>query len=362
MTKKIIAIFSIICLLVLTPSIVYAMTTEPAHLTIIMSYNNEPLEGQTVAIARVAELKKEGGKIVFGITEEFADTNADFSDITNDVDKNIAIAALLHTYAKTNNLERDTALSDANGEATFTNITPGLYLVVQMEEHEKDHRIAPYLVMAPTAHPYNSEAWEYNVKMKPKTERVPVEGEFISLSVFKVWKGTDNDTPAAIQVQLLCNGEAYGNPVALNAENQWKHTFNDLNKANTWTVDELNVPAGFEKSISGSAADGFIITNTKGDSSSEPPESSSSTPSEFITSLPYTSTPPHTTTGYITNPPQEGKSGGDGGADTYAVNPRTEDLSNMRLWIGLIAAASIGVLAVLGALNSKRIAQVFKKK
>ena len=53
----------------------------------------------------------------------------------------------------------------------------------------------------------------------------------------------------------------------LNEDNEWKGTFSDLpvnkdGKAITYTIEEVEV-SGYTTKITGSAADGFTVTNTK---------------------------------------------------------------------------------------------------
>ena len=84
------------------------------------------------------------------------------------------------------------------------------------------------------------------------------------VSVTKVWNdGNYVNRPTSVQVQLYRNGVAYGELVTLNATNNWRFTWANLEARATWTVDEPNVPAGYTKSISGGAESGFVITNTK---------------------------------------------------------------------------------------------------
>ena len=82
------------------------------------------------------------------------------------------------------------------------------------------------------------------------------------VSVTKVW--ADNgypDRPASVTVQLLCGGEAYGEPVVLSADNNWRHTWTGLNEDLTWTLAEINVPEGYTSNLTQDGFD-FIITNT----------------------------------------------------------------------------------------------------
>jgi len=97
-------------------------------------------------------------------------------------------------------------------------------------------------------------------------------GGTTSVSVEKVWDDSndkDNLRPDSIKVQLYENGSEYGLPVTLSASNGWSTRWTHLSKGSTWTVDEVDVPTGYTKRISGSASDGFRITNTHTPGSSE---------------------------------------------------------------------------------------------
>ncbi|MCL2107538.1 MAG: Cna B-type domain-containing protein [Oscillospiraceae bacterium] len=87
--------------------------------------------------------------------------------------------------------------------------------------------------------------------------------ETTSVKVTKVWKGEDPDRPAGIAVQLYKDGAAEGVPVILSEQNQWKYTWTQLEKGPAYTADEVNVPAGYSKAVTGDAANGFVVTNTK---------------------------------------------------------------------------------------------------
>ena len=91
-----------------------------------------------------------------------------------------------------------------------------------------------------------------------------------SVSVTKAWVDGDNEDgvrPDSVTVQLKANGEPEGDVVTLNANNQWTYTWKDLavksaGKNIAYTVEETNVPAGYEPEVTGTAKDGFTITNT----------------------------------------------------------------------------------------------------
>lgn len=91
-----------------------------------------------------------------------------------------------------------------------------------------------------------------------------------SVSVSKVWDDADNQDgvrPDSVKVQLKADDKAVGEPVVLNADNKWTHTWTDLfinNNGNKigYTVEEVDVPQGYEAKVEGDAQKGYTVTNT----------------------------------------------------------------------------------------------------
>ncbi|WP_072341995.1 Cna B-type domain-containing protein [Actinomyces urinae] len=102
-----------------------------------------------------------------------------------------------------------------------------------------------------------------NTKDAPPVTSVPVE---------KRWSGdVEADRPDSVTIKLLADGKETDKSLELTAENGWKGTFEGLPKYVTvdgekteivYTVVEVEVP-GYTSSISGSAAEGYVVTNTK---------------------------------------------------------------------------------------------------
>ena len=99
--------------------------------------------------------------------------------------------------------------------------------------------------------------------------------EVVKVTAVKSWVDSDNIgkiRPKSINVQLKADGTDSGDPVALNAGNNWTYTWENLPKYSkgteiVYTADETAVPAGYEKSgpEKTTADDGtvtFTVTNT----------------------------------------------------------------------------------------------------
>lgn len=91
-----------------------------------------------------------------------------------------------------------------------------------------------------------------------------------SITVTKAWADNDNQDgirPDSIKVQLYAGETAQGEEVTLSADNNWTYTWSELDAKKdgqdiVYTVRETEVPAGYEAIVTGTAAEGFILTNT----------------------------------------------------------------------------------------------------
>ncbi len=90
-----------------------------------------------------------------------------------------------------------------------------------------------------------------------------------SLTVTKVWEDANNQDgirPAEVTVKLLANGKDTGKTLILKAAENWTGSFTDLDEYAAgvkivYTVEEAAVD-GYTAAITGSAEDGFTVTNT----------------------------------------------------------------------------------------------------
>ena len=90
------------------------------------------------------------------------------------------------------------------------------------------------------------------VNHKEKTVEVLVE---------KIWKLNDGGTAAeSVKVALLRNGAEYS-VVTLDESNGWSHTWRGLDPQYSWTVQEIDVPHGFEAAVDRISDNHFTITN-----------------------------------------------------------------------------------------------------
>ena len=107
----------------------------------------------------------------------------------------------------------------------------------------------------------------------------------VSVTVNKVWEGKDT-TPEYVEVQLYKDGEKYGDVVKLSAENKWTYTWEDLKDEFKWTVDEVKVPEGYEKTVKTEETEnGVIVTITNTYIPKVVPTGDSSNPMLYLAGL-----------------------------------------------------------------------------
>ena len=342
--KRLICItLAVVCFFLLTSTAVFAEGSELSTLTVVMQYGDQVLPGQGIAICRVATLEGADGRVSYVAVQDFTDAGADFANLTTE--QSITLAANLNTYASVHNISRSIKTTESDGSAVFSDLPAGLYLIAQSGSGVGGYIFAPYFVELPGYDESVQGGRIYDLTVYPKVEPVkkPPGTETISVSVYKLWEGTDSP-PGAISVQLYRNGSPYGNPVSLDTGNYWNYTWYNLSPHDTWTVDEYPVPSGYTKVITGNVGTGFIITNKRAPTESPTPPV---TPPPPVTSPPPVE-PVETPNIPIATPPEETVETPDIPIAPPPIDkPKTEDSANLPLWVALIIASSLGLAAVV---------------
>ena len=158
-----------------------------------------------------------------------------------------------------------TDVTGENGIAIFSVLRPGMYLVCGHSYYADGYTYTPVPLIVFL--PYTGEAgsWIHTADIDVKHERVPEPGdeelETVSKRVIKVWSGDNIATrPRSVTVQLLKDGKV-SDTVVLNQENNWKHTWTDLDAKSVYRVVEMDVPDNYTVSVQ-QQGNVFIVTNS----------------------------------------------------------------------------------------------------
>lgn len=262
-SKRITAILlGLMTLILLLPARALGMgalnTEQEASLTISSQDGDIPLVGQRFDLYLVAE-PDENGQLT--ATEQFR--NFDLNIDGTDEDGWKALASTLEGYVLRDGLAPAAgAATDEQGLAAFQ-LPCGLYLITTGLHTQNGliYETAPCLTMVP-AFDSDSGEWLYEVTVQPKFESVPEERpETETLKVLKVWEddGNKDNRPRKITIQLLRDGEVY-DTVTLNAENNWRYDWTDLESRHKWNVTEQE-QEGYSVKITREGIT-FVVTNT----------------------------------------------------------------------------------------------------
>lgn len=212
-------------------------------------------------------------------TDTFAQFNVDIQGRNDAAWK--TLASTLEGYVLRDGIApTDSGKTDKDGTLTFPTgdgkLVMGLYLVLGQRHTQDGYRYdaAPFMVMLPTQDAAENE-WLYDVTVTPKYDsaKLPDTPTTVTRKVLKVWNDADNESqrPKEIIVQLLRDGEVY-DTVTLNAANNWRYAWAELDDSYTWTVAEKECK-GYTVRVERNGIT-FVITNTALPDEPKPPKPS----------------------------------------------------------------------------------------
>lgn len=226
-------------------------TGKTCEIRIHYFYEETPLTGAQFQVFRV------GGVDVYG--ELYLDGNFAGYPVDMTTDDMAALAEMLYGYAMMDHLVPEYSVTvDEKGDAVVSDLPEGIYLVIGLKHSDDvhDYLTEPQLVILPSWNADN--VWSYSMDLYPKGS---VEVRPVKLKVLKQWddEGNEHKRPASITVTLLRDGEVY-DTVELTAENNWRHTWEELPGGSLWTVVE-DVPDGYTVFYSQEGIT-YLIVNT----------------------------------------------------------------------------------------------------
>ena len=207
-------------------------------LTISCRDGSTPLTGAPFNLYLVATVDAFGELTV---TDDFSQFNVDIRGSNAEAWK--TLASTLEGYVLRDAIApADSGNIDAQGSLSFPTderrLTAGLYLVLGERHTQNDcyYDPAPCMVMLP-GQDLENNLWNYDVSINAKYDCSAIPDRFISRKVLKIWKdaGHQSARPQEVTIQLLRDGIVY-DTVTLNAGNNWRYTWEQLDNRYTWTV------------------------------------------------------------------------------------------------------------------------------
>ncbi len=136
-------------------------------ITITMQYDGESIESGSFTIFHVADVIWDYDQYTFEYTNAFTDCGIGFEELDSEV-----IAQNYAEFVKRNSIDGVKKQVGAFGAAIFTDLSTGLYLVIQEDSADGYTAASPFLISLPIR---SEDGWLYEVDATPKMdfERAP---------------------------------------------------------------------------------------------------------------------------------------------------------------------------------------------
>lgn len=218
-------------------------------ITLTEKEENIAIEGAELGLYHIADAGEKDHNLIFNYTENYKECTADLIDLTID---GLTDKITKCTKDKTPDYTKTT---NEKGKLKFKDLKLGLYLVKQETQVKGYSNIDSYLVMIPKV---IDNKWTYDITSEPKTEIYKT----MDIKVVKVWNKQNEKTklPEYVTIALLKNGETI-DTVKLNKDNNWTHTWLDIEKSDKYSVEEINIPEGYTATYKNEEYT-YIVTNT----------------------------------------------------------------------------------------------------
>ena len=250
MGRKFISIILTIWVLLMMPMTAFAQSFDADCLgsisvTLIDQDGKTPIAGAELSLYRVATVSLNSkNNLSYTFTKAFEDCGAALDDPS--------LSVKLDAFVKDHSVTAEKLVTDVHGKASFTNLPLGLYFVKQTSAVAGYAPCTSFLVTVPTV---SEDGYVYDVNATPKTD---IE-KLCSITIKKTWN-TDSyaKIPDSITVELL-RDDTVVETATLSSGNNWQTTYTDMPESDSYSIKEVNVPAGFTATYS---KNGYVFTVT----------------------------------------------------------------------------------------------------
>ena len=213
------------------------------------STDNINIEGAEITIYKIATVTSENNNLKFIYIDNIKNCDGDLSNLTD-----TSLTSKIDKCIENVNLPSQTNLTNELGIVKFDNLQLGLYLVKQTNKVEGYSNIESFLVSIPKD---IDNKWTYVINANPKTDII----KLMDIIVEKKWDVINNNTPNQVTIQLMKKDEII-DTIILNKENNWTHTWKQIETSDEYSVKEINVPVGYTDTYR-QVENKFIVTNIK---------------------------------------------------------------------------------------------------
>ena len=227
--------------------------------------NMIPVKGE-VGLYHIAITRLVNADQFYVATASFMGADIDLSGIVTEENllQKVPIAALEKQIEDYKLKPKVVSTIDEKGNAHFSNLSAGLYLVVAVNPDGApvQYTMNSFLVTLPRLKENGNYDYDCATPMLPKVEITP---GLVDIRVIKEWKDDKPESrPKEITVDLM-NGSQVADTAVLNEAGKWQWIFRDKPSDITWTVQERKVE-GYDGKIGRMEMEDnmykVVITNT----------------------------------------------------------------------------------------------------
>lgn len=206
--------------------------------------NDKKIPNVEISIYHIKSVSIKDNKLVYTYNENIQDCKEDLNDLPRVINKCIINIEPLQSK-----------LTNNEGQVKFEDLDLGLYLVKQTNEIKGYSSIEEFLVNIPQD---IDNKWIYDIEALPKTDIT----RLMDIIVEKKWNVIDNEnTPNYVTIELLKNNLVI-DTITLNKDNNWTHTWKQIEESDEYSVKEINIPKEYTPTYR-QEGNKFIVTNTK---------------------------------------------------------------------------------------------------
>lgn len=136
--------------------------SKKGSISITMLYDDQPVSGGTLTLYRVGDVEENNGDYSFGLTADFIGSGVKLTDISS-----ADLAGDLADYAVKQGYDGTEKEIGQDGKISYTELEPGLYLLVQNKAASGYNKMSPFLVSIPMN---EKGVYIYDVDASPKAE------------------------------------------------------------------------------------------------------------------------------------------------------------------------------------------------
>ena len=225
---------------------------DDGTLTLSYTCDSVPYPNQPIELYYIAEVSAD---FQYTLTAPFSSSGLILNGVQTQGEWNVIRSTLESLILANQVAPTQVAETDAEGQAQFADLAPGLYFssAVQAENCSFASALLPLPGLGADG------KWEYACTVAAKGTLLPPQPEPLQFQVLKLWRGDEGKRPVSITVDIYRNGTLH-ETITLSEANNWSYRWSAEDDGAKWQVVEKDVPEGYTMTVE-QRDTSFTLTN-----------------------------------------------------------------------------------------------------